>query len=186
MSTLPSDPLFDSTMTLDGIDSRTSLVEKSGTRTQHIITNLEKNQKLGGRQQPRLTLSESQDYEDRPLPQTDEKEEEEHPLFMIGLPSSFLANRGLAAIASLIENEGNPTSSTETTNVNNYYNDEKRLGLPMEEGTLGVIGGGKIPRPTKTCTKLVSCPYNIPKRLTKVEKKTTVSEAQVYLNLWKI
>jgi hypothetical protein len=183
MPTLPSDPIFDSTMALDRIDSLTSLVEKEETRIRHTITSSEKHEKIGRWQQPRLTLSEPQDQDDRPLPLNDE--EEEHPLFMIGLPSSFSTNRGLAAIASLIENEGASSNGAESTKGNNY-NDEKRLGLPMEDGTWGIVGGGKLSRPTKTCTKLVSCPYSIPKRLTKVEKKTTVSEAQVYLNLWKI
>lgn len=169
-------------MTADRIDSLSRLVEKDEACKRQTKTNPDI--KLGGRQKPRLPLSEPQDQDENSRRKLED--EEEHPLFMIGLPSSFSTNRGLAAIASLIEEEGSKSKNGTETTMGNHYNDEKRLGLSMEDGTLGVAGGGKLPRTSKSCTKVITCPYSIPKRLTKAEHKTTISEAQVYLNLWKI
>lgn len=112
-----------------------------------------------------------------------EEIEEEHPLFMIGLPSSFLSNRGLAAIASLME-EKVKTSDDKDGSLNK--NKKLLVESPMEQEASGKEGGGKLLR-TRASGRVVGCPYKLPKKSREVGKETvSVSEAQVYLNLWKL
>ncbi len=170
-------------MTMDRNDSLSSLVAKDDIRRRRQ-TKTNPDIKLGGGQKTRIPLSEPQDQDENS--QSIPQDEEEHPLFMIGLPSSFSTNRGLAAIASLIDEEEDNNNKSTNGTMGNQCNDEKRLGWSMEDGTLGVSGGGKLSRRSKSCAKVITSPYSIPKRLTKAEHKTTISEAQVYLNLWKI
>jgi hypothetical protein len=111
-----------------------------------------------------------------------QKEEEDNattcPLFMDGLPSNFANNKSLAAIASLLNDE-----------EDDY--DSKKQNFDKEDSTkLSKVelksGGGKVQR--KSRRKGSSSPYNKDKKKVNQDKKagTSVGEAQLFLNLWKI
>ncbi|KAL7446614.1 hypothetical protein ACHAXM_011636 [Skeletonema potamos] len=109
------------------------------------------------------------------------KEEEEDnastcPLFMEGLPSNFAKNKGLSALASLLNDE---------------EDDYKKQNIDKEDSnSMSKVelksGGGKVQR--KNRRKVCSSPYNKEKKKVNLDKKvgTSVGEAQLFLNLWKI
>ena len=66
--------------------------------------------------------------------------EEEHPLFMTGLPSSFSTNKGLAALATLMEDD-----AEKNDDENGSSKKSRQSCAPMEEMTEN-CGGGKISR----------------------------------------
>ena len=66
--------------------------------------------------------------------------EEEHPLFMTGLPSSFSTNKGLAALATLMEDD-----AEKNDDENGSSKKSRQSCPPMEEMTEN-CGGGKISR----------------------------------------
>eukprot|EP00584_Thalassiosira_punctigera_P023031 CAMPEP_0172553776 /NCGR_PEP_ID=MMETSP1067-20121228/51663_1 /TAXON_ID=265564 ORGANISM="Thalassiosira punctigera, Strain Tpunct2005C2" /NCGR_SAMPLE_ID=MMETSP1067 /ASSEMBLY_ACC=CAM_ASM_000444 /LENGTH=146 /DNA_ID=CAMNT_0013342007 /DNA_START=99 /DNA_END=539 /DNA_ORIENTATION=+ len=96
----------------------------------------------------------------------------ECPLFMEGLPSDFASNAGLAAIASLLDDDGEEKKGEITK--------KKHL-----ESTIHLkSGGGKVKKTSKLNNP---SPYN--KRKNKDEKKNrkaSLGEAQLFLNMWKI
>ena len=95
------------------------------------------------------------------------------PLFMDGLPSDFAKNSALAAIASLIDDD-----------VNFECFKDKKKG--SQSSTVDFkMGGGKV---NNTGKRNNHSPYSREKGTRKhVEKKaTTLGEAQLFLNMWKI
>lgn len=86
--------------------------------------------------------------------------EEECPLFMEGLPLDFSSNSGLAALASLL-NDDNTQS-----------------------------GGGKVPNKAKKLNRLQrrEKPYLVNAKPigTKHKTETTTAEAQLFLKMWKL
>jgi len=98
-------------------------------------------------------------------------EDEEHPLFMLGLPSNFASNKGLAAIASLIGEE----------------NEIKEECLISQKHSTGRLGRGKIQiKASRDARKEVSNPYGSKNNTLKSEKRATISETQLFLKLWTI
>ena len=98
----------------------------------------------------------------------DEGEWENCPLFMEGLPTDFATNPALAAIASLLDEE----------EVKGTINCKKRLSVQP------VPGGGKLSNRSSKSRKSSAYrnkPYNVLK-----SKNTSVGEAQLFLNMWKI
>lgn len=90
-----------------------------------------------------------------------------HPLFMDGLPSDFASNPQLAAIASLMEG-------------GDYK--EEGLGSETDIKTMPKEGGGKVRRQHRKHSKK-SNPYVKPE---KKKKQTSLGEAQLFLNMWKL
>ena len=87
-----------------------------------------------------------------------------HPLFMDGLPSDFASNPQLQAIASLMEGGD--------------YKEESEAdikAMPKE-------GGGKLRRQHRKHSKK-SNPYVKPE---KKKNQTSLGEAQLFLNMWKL
>ena len=103
--------------------------------------------------------------------------EEEHPLFMTGLPSSFSTNKGLAALATLMEDD-----EEKNNNENESSKKSRQSCAPMVEMTEN-CGGGKISR---VRTKKIASPYYLRNKQKKAENKANVSEAQLFLSLWKL
>uniref|UniRef100_A0A7S2VZR7 Uncharacterized protein n=1 Tax=Eucampia antarctica TaxID=49252 RepID=A0A7S2VZR7_9STRA len=102
-----------------------------------------------------------------------EDDENYCPLFMNGLPADFANHPGLSAIASLLEEEENPKEvarlKIKTISTSSHY--------PK-------AGGGKISaRKSKTQRQKISKkkPYDL-----RSTPQSTLGEAQLYLNLWKI
>lgn len=95
------------------------------------------------------------------------------PLFMDGLPSDFAANAGLAAIASLLNDDDEVEGEKES----------KTAGATSELRLKS--GGGKA---KKTSKRNNHSPYSKEKNKTneKEKKKASLGEAQLFLNLWKI
>ena len=96
------------------------------------------------------------------------------PLFMDGLPSDFAANTGLAAIASLLEEEdGDDSKGGDIPQKKESY--QSKVACKQ--------GGGKATK--KTGARKHHSPYS--KQSPKGEKKkATMGEAQLFLNMWKI
>lgn len=90
------------------------------------------------------------------------------PLFMDGLPSDFSTNPSLAALASLLDEEGSECKSkpNEKSEENSYEDD------------VGQLGGGKVAR--RKTASIRSRPY--PKN----KKKTSMGEAQLFMKMWKL
>mmetsp|Transcript_27828 Transcript_27828/g.47306 ORF Transcript_27828/g.47306 Transcript_27828/m.47306 type:complete len:140 (-) Transcript_27828:179-598(-) len=92
------------------------------------------------------------------------------PLFMDGLPSDFAANPGLAAIAALLdEDEGGKDSKKDSP--------ESMIEFKS--------GGGKVKKKSKSKNH---SPYNKQqnKMSDKDQKKASLGEAQLFMNMWKI
>ena len=106
---------------------------------------------------------------------TDEEEVETCPLFMDGLPSDFSSNPALAAIASLLDADADDDDADDADNGKKVKEIEKTMPTGKE-------GGGKVRRQGRTHTQTNRNPYNIPEK----KKKTTMGEAQLFLNMWKI
>ena len=93
------------------------------------------------------------------------------PLFMDGLPDDFASNSGLAAIASLLDDEGHK---------------EERVDFSKDDGSCRSLthfssGGGKLKK--KLSKQKKHSPYNKRKKGT---EKISLGEAQLFLNMWKI
>ena len=104
------------------------------------------------------------------------------PLFMDGLPSNFANNEGLAAIASLLnDEEGEAFIDTKNQNVNKT-DSTTTSKIELQSG------GGKVQR--KSRRKGSSSPYTKDvgkkKKVNEDKKVASVGEAQLFLNLWKI
>jgi hypothetical protein len=96
------------------------------------------------------------------------------PLFMVGLPSDFKHNSALAAIASLIGD-----------NFTDEDVDHKKKSSQLITVDLK-SGGGKAKRTTRKRNN--HCPYSKEKGTMDNgrEQSTTLGEAQLFLNMWKI
>jgi hypothetical protein len=102
--------------------------------------------------------------EESPSLKTEEPKEEETtcPLFLNSLPTNFASNSGLAAIASLFNDESDGE------------NNERKEGRTSEVHLKS--GGGKATK-QRTLNRRHS-PYK--------KKETSVSEAQLFLSMWKM
>ena len=106
-------------------------------------------------------------------------EEEIHPIFMTGLPSGFSTNAGLAALASLLEEE------SESKDVDGRL---KPLESYLRTEMSGSVSGGKISRSAEA-RKLRTAsagPYSVQKTPRRSKNEATVSEVQLFLNMWKL
>lgn len=93
------------------------------------------------------------------------------PLFMNSLPSDFASNSGLAAIASLLDEESESKDNIEKT-------------APIRTSEMKVnSGGGKA---TKQNPGIRHSPYKSPNARGRKKDKTTVGEAQLFLSMWKV
>ncbi len=101
----------------------------------------------------------------------DTEEAETCPLFMDSLPMGFDKNPALAAIASLLEDDENVT--TESPSL-------KPSRAPV------VPGGGKTRRKGRMHSKSARNPYTKPKKVTERLGGTSIGEAQLFLNMWKL
>jgi hypothetical protein len=93
---------------------------------------------------------------------SDSEEEINCPLFMTGLPKDFSTNPGLAAIASLLEDD------EERVEIK-----EKRRNLELKPS----VGGGKVKRNKKS--RATNSPYPD-------KKKASLGEAELFLKMWKL
>jgi hypothetical protein len=93
------------------------------------------------------------------------------PLFMEGLPSNFTSNPGLAAMASLMQDNGNDDDESESKRI---------MDLPN-------VGGGKVRCTSSNRLRRRNTPYSVILD-TKPKKKAQVStgEAQLFLKMWKL
>jgi len=118
----------------------------------------------------------------------EDKEEETCPLFMEGLPKDFATNPALAAIANLLTDDEPPPPN----NDDEQRNEPKR---PTTTGSLaesggGGGGGGKASSSHRNHRVLSGSvhrrkPYNIPMKPPK-KATTTLGEAQLFLQMWKM
>lgn len=94
----------------------------------------------------------------------------EWPLFMDGLPIDFPSNPALAALASLLEDDG----------------EHKRMceALPEHQTSSQVRGGGKITSVKSRESRKVAKPYLKPP--SSKMKDATVGEASLFLKMWKL
>jgi hypothetical protein len=92
------------------------------------------------------------------------------PLFMDQLPSDFASNSGLAAIASLLNDDADEVEEESITNK-------------TSEVTLK-SGGGKVSRRRTNSNR--HSPYKSGKKVDSPKKETTVGEAQLFLSMWKM
>ena len=83
----------------------------------------------------------------------------------MSLPKDFSSNSGLAAIASLLDDE-EPIEETKETRRTHEVKPS--------------IGGGKVKRNVKSRAKSMPYPSN------KKGKKASLGEAQLFLNMWKL
>lgn len=99
------------------------------------------------------------------------------PLFMDGLPSDFAANPGLAAIASLLEEDGGDDKGTEC---------KKKDPITLQSAR-PKSGGGKAKK-TSSKRSGQSSPYSKEKNSDdwNGKKKASLGEAQLFLNMWKL
>lgn len=96
------------------------------------------------------------------------------PLFMTGLPSNFKNNSALVAIASFLDHDIDVT-------------DEKNIKKTEESTKIApVAGGGKLRRNPRQHSRHSRSPYKTPIKKKKAERKATLGEAQLFLNMWKI
>jgi hypothetical protein len=94
------------------------------------------------------------------------------PLFMEGLPSDFSKNPHLAALASLLEEEDKDD------------HDKARDVKSKKESAAPQAGGGKV-RSVNTRQRRKAVPY--PQNDKKPSKKeASVSEAHLFLKMWKL
>ena len=90
------------------------------------------------------------------------------PLFMDSLPTNFTSNSGLAAIASLLNDDSE-----------NVENDEAK---PIRTSEMQLKSGGGKASKRRTCASRYS-PY---KREKNIKEETSVGEAQLFLSMWKM
>lgn len=106
--------------------------------------------------------------------QNDSKHEEKLcPLFMDGLPSDFSTNPGLAAIASLLEEDESNDNAVHT---------KKEYEEPPTRS-----GGGKIRRTPARSNRKDGRPYNTRAHGEgDTPKETSVGETHLFLKMWKL
>jgi hypothetical protein len=93
------------------------------------------------------------------------------PLFMDGLPSDFSTNPGLAAIASLFDEESEDSVAPK----------KKEYETPSTR-----VGGGKLRRtPARSKRKNDGRPYQNRQRKSDT-KATSVGETHLFLKMWKL
>jgi hypothetical protein len=100
------------------------------------------------------------------------------PLFMESLPCNFSSNPKLAAIASLLDDDG----YAEEDGVGGAS--VKRSQEISNKTTTCNSGGGKVKRAGRKYINSTA-PYLKPEKITEV-KRTSVGEAQLFLKMWKI
>ena len=114
---------------------------------------------------PACTETNDQKQSATTAPQTTTEEDNDEvicPLFMEGLPSNFTTNSGLAAIASLLDEE--------------TAKPEKDIPTPKS-------GGGKIRSKSNRLSRRMS-PFSVETK--KKEKEvTSTAEAQLFIKMWK-
>ena len=98
-------------------------------------------------------------------------EAETCPLFMDSLPMGFDKNPALAAIASFLEEDENATTESQS---------------PKPSRAQVVSGGGKTKRKVGRHSKSARNPYTKPKKVTERLGGTSIGEAQLFLNMWKL
>ena len=94
------------------------------------------------------------------------------PLFMNGLPSDFSTNPSLAALASLLDSDDDDDATLYKKKTSNQI---RTVAKPK-------AGGGKV-LTKKTRSGRAANPYPVEKR---PEKKPSLGEAQLFLQMWKI
>jgi hypothetical protein len=134
--------------------------------------------------QSELSKTSTIEKEDARMCEDAKKTEEEEgtswcPLFMEGLPTDFASNPQLAAIASLLEEDDDNDDDKEgKQHESRDTNNRKQPSV-----VLGTVGGGKARR---TRRRNQSTPYPATATETKSKNKTSLGEAQLFLNMWKI
>lgn len=114
-----------------------------------------------------------------------EDEIDQCPLFMTGLPTDFVNNKGLAAIASLLGEE----IIVEEDEEDKLEKSSKGFKASKDKATTqsyrGVVGGGKMKR-SRNMRKV--SPYAIEMKKDKVQdaNRASIGEAQLFLSMWKI
>ena len=102
----------------------------------------------------------------------DSEETSSCPLFMDGLPSDFASNDGLAAIACLLNDDGEEEGGEISKNK------QQPTTVHLKAGS------GKV---KKTRVRNNHSPYHKNKNNNEKDKKmATIGEAQLFLNMWKI
>lgn len=95
------------------------------------------------------------------------------PLFMDGLPSDFAVNAGLMAIAALIDDDG----------------EKKEVDISKTKASLSTVhfksGGGKVKKARKR-NNIIPYGKQEDKDSDKKKENTSLGEAQLFLNMWKI
>ncbi|KAL3803647.1 hypothetical protein HJC23_003701 [Cyclotella cryptica] len=104
------------------------------------------------------------------------------PLFMDKLPSNFATNSGLAAIASLLNDDENEADydNQDAPSTSNNTSSEKNLVA---------VGGGKAATRRRRDSNRYSPYKKNAKRsesVTVTKSDTTVGEAQLFLSMWKM
>ena len=123
------------------------------------------------------------------------------PLFCDGLPSNFSENAGLAAIASLLNDEDCDYDKEKECNTEEKQQSQSQSSSATTETSIQLLksggGGGKVKKKSreKSGSNKYS-PYNKDnknkanegKKNDKKKQKTSTSlgEAQLFLNMWKL
>ncbi len=94
---------------------------------------------------------------------------------MNGLPSDFASNAGLAAIASLLDEEGE--ACCKLTGKDSESSPKQKVSFKS--------GGGKI-KSTGRTTRCSRSPYAKKNDGEASEKKSSIGEAQLFLQMWKL
>lgn len=100
------------------------------------------------------------------------------PLFMDGLPSDFSTNPALAALASLLEETDDDTSSAESSRKV----EARRKEVNSVESN---FGGGKAKRvKSRESRRSSAAPYRKRHDRKTTENKASVAEASLFLKMW--
>ena len=99
------------------------------------------------------------------------------PLFMEGLPSDFSKNPHLAALASLLGEEDDKEQEDDD-------DEEARDVTSKKESAAPQAGGGKV-RSVKTRQRRKAVPY-LQNDKKPSKKEASVSEAHLFLKMWKL
>lgn len=115
--------------------------------------------------------------------ETESGEDEWCPLFMTSLPRDFESHSGLAAIAALLEEQEEDDDVSKRRVVTEPKEEQRPVAMPVK-------GGGKCARAKKSgVLKSKSRPYTVA-RIGKGQgtrgRETTIGEAQLFLQMWKI
>eukprot|EP00565_Helicotheca_tamesis_P003459 CAMPEP_0185732238 /NCGR_PEP_ID=MMETSP1171-20130828/15484_1 /TAXON_ID=374046 /ORGANISM="Helicotheca tamensis, Strain CCMP826" /LENGTH=124 /DNA_ID=CAMNT_0028401681 /DNA_START=153 /DNA_END=527 /DNA_ORIENTATION=+ len=90
------------------------------------------------------------------------------PLFMEGLPKDFTKNTGLAALASLLEEDDSSKDNSKS---------DRSPPQPS-------VGGGKLRKGSRNRSTSRHQPYR--KKSSKENRASSMGEAQLFLSMWKI